>query len=62
VGSFIGIFVPEFLRVTREVEPIFFGIIMLLIAVYLPQGVLGLRLPQGLTGRIKRFILPERDG
>lgn len=62
VGSLIGIFVPEFLRVTREVEPIFFGIIMLLIAVFLPQGMLGFRLPQSLTRRIRRFILSERDG
>jgi branched-chain amino acid transport system permease protein len=42
VGSFIMTFVPEFLRITEGVEPIFTGILMILLILFLPNGLLGL--------------------
>lgn len=48
VGSVIMTFVPEFLRVAREIEPIFTGIIFILVMLFLPNGVLSLlRLRRG---------------
>ena len=42
IGSIIMTFVPEFLRVTEGVEPIFTGILIVLLILFLPNGLLGL--------------------
>lgn len=42
IGSLIMTFVPEFLRVTEGVERIFTGILMILLVLFLPDGLLGL--------------------
>lgn len=42
IGSLIMTLIPEFLRITREVEPIFTGIIVVLLVIFLPDGLLGL--------------------
>jgi branched-chain amino acid transport system permease protein len=42
IGSLIMTLVPEFLRITKEVEPIFTGIIVVLLVIFLPDGLLGL--------------------
>ena len=42
IGSLIMTFVPEFLRITEGVEPIFTGILMILLVLCLPDGLLGL--------------------
>jgi branched-chain amino acid transport system permease protein len=42
VGSLLMTFVPEFLRVTEEVEPIFTGLLMILLILFLPRGLLSL--------------------
>jgi branched-chain amino acid transport system permease protein len=42
IGSLIMTLVPEFLRITEGVEPIFTGIIMILLVLFLPDGLLGL--------------------
>jgi len=42
IGSFIMTLVPEFLRITEGVEPIFTGILMILLILFLPDGLLGL--------------------
>ncbi|MBW2030778.1 MAG: branched-chain amino acid ABC transporter permease [Deltaproteobacteria bacterium] len=42
VGSLIMTFVPEFLRVTEGIEPIFTGVLIVLLIIFLPSGLLGL--------------------
>jgi len=42
VGALIMTFVPELLRVTEGVEPIFTGILIILLILFLPDGLLGL--------------------
>ena len=42
VGSLIMTFVPEFFRITKEVEPIFSGCLMIFLILFLPKGVLSL--------------------
>lgn len=42
IGSFIMTIVPEILRITREVEPIVTGLVIILLVMFLPDGLLGL--------------------
>jgi branched-chain amino acid transport system permease protein len=42
IGSLVMTFVPEFLRITEGVEPIFTGILIILLVLFLPDGLLGL--------------------
>ncbi len=41
VGAIIMTFVPEYLRVVKEVEPIITGILLLIIILFFPGGILG---------------------
>jgi len=41
IGSLIMTLIPEFLRITKEVEPVFTGIIVVLLVIFLPDGLLG---------------------
>jgi branched-chain amino acid transport system permease protein len=42
IGSAVMTFVPEYLRIAREVAPIFTGVLLILLILFLPQGLLGL--------------------
>lgn len=42
VGSAVITFIPEFLRVTGEVTPVFTGALLVLLVLFLPEGLLGL--------------------
>jgi branched-chain amino acid transport system permease protein len=42
IGSLIMTLIPEFLRIAKEVEPVFTGIIIVLLVIFLPDGLLGL--------------------
>lgn len=41
VGAIIMTFVPEYLRVVKEVEPIITGLLLLIIILFFPGGILG---------------------
>jgi branched-chain amino acid transport system permease protein len=42
IGSLFMVIVPEILRITKEVEPIFTGLLVILLVMFLPDGLLGL--------------------
>jgi branched-chain amino acid transport system permease protein len=42
IGTFIMIFVPESLRITKEIEPILTGALLILLIIFLPGGILSL--------------------
>lgn len=42
IGSAVMTFLPEVLRMTKEVSPIFIGIVLMLLILFLPEGLLGL--------------------
>jgi branched-chain amino acid transport system permease protein len=42
IGSLLMTLVPEALRMTKEVEPVFTGLLVILLAMFLPEGLLGL--------------------
>jgi branched-chain amino acid transport system permease protein len=42
IGSLVMIIVPEFLRIAKEVEPVFTGLLVILLVMFLPDGLLGL--------------------
>jgi len=41
VGSAIAVIAPEFLRIAGMMEPIFYGILILVVAIFLPGGIVG---------------------
>jgi branched-chain amino acid transport system permease protein len=42
IGAAIMTFVPEFLRVSREIEPILTGALLIFLVIFLPGGILSL--------------------
>jgi branched-chain amino acid transport system permease protein len=42
IGALVMIVVPELLRIAKEVEPVFTGILVILLVMFLPDGLLGL--------------------
>jgi len=50
VGSAIMTFVPELLRIARELEPIITGALLILLMVFLPNGLMGLLTSKGRAG------------
>ena len=63
IGSLIMTFAPEFLRVTKELEPIFTGAIFILVMLFLPHGLLHLLgLPGGSFGRQPSLTVAEVAG
>lgn len=42
IGSLVMTFLPEFFRITKEMEPIFTGAILLTLVIFLPGGLLSL--------------------
>lgn len=42
VGAAVMVFLPEFLRITEEFQPIFFSILIILIVIFLPGGILSI--------------------
>jgi branched-chain amino acid transport system permease protein len=67
VGSLFMIVIPELLRVAEEIEPVYTGLILILVVIFLPNGLLSLfikgsgrhyptRLISEMTKRIKNII------
>lgn len=42
IGAAIMTFVPEFLRVSKEIEPILTGALLVFLVIFLPGGILSL--------------------
>ena len=42
VGAAVMVFLPEFLRIAEEFEPIFFSILIILLVIFLPGGILSM--------------------
>ena len=66
-------FVPEYLRAIRQYAPLFFGVIMVLLILYLPQGILGMKnfrlvsnmfksIESAISGKSKAEKLKEPSG
>jgi branched-chain amino acid transport system permease protein len=60
IGTFIMTFVPESLRIAKEIEPILTGALLILLIIFLPGGILSLidlrhRHWQSFEGIIKIF-------
>jgi branched-chain amino acid transport system permease protein len=54
IGSLVMIFVPEYLRIMKEWEPIITGVLLLVIILFFPGGILGtVKDPPGLS--LKKF-------
>lgn len=72
VGSFLMTFAPELLRITKEIEPIFTGLILILLILFLRGGILSLtglravttRPSQSITNIVKaiKSLLSSRQG
>lgn len=62
LGATIMTFIPEYLRITKEIEPIITGLLLLIIIIFFPSGILGslTNLPQlgsnNISNRIKRSV------
>jgi branched-chain amino acid transport system permease protein len=50
IGSLVMIVVPESLRIAKEIEPVFTGLLVILLVMFLPDGLLGLLRRRGRTG------------
>ena len=63
IGAFVMTIMPEMLRIAKEVEPILTGLLVILLVMFLPNGLLGLArsVRTGLT-RSTRSFLPGRQG
>jgi hypothetical protein len=58
------IVVPELLRIAKEVEPVFTGIIVILLVMFLPDGLLGLlrnRRPSSPVENLGRIVRWMKD-
>ena len=42
VGAGVMVFLPEYLRIAAEFQPIFYGILLILIIIFLPNGILSI--------------------
>jgi branched-chain amino acid transport system permease protein len=67
IGAIVMVFFPEFMRITREIEPVFTGVLLILLIVFLPTGLLslpGVRSvavdPIGILARIGRSFSPSK--
>jgi branched-chain amino acid transport system permease protein len=56
VGSLVMTFFPEFIRPIREFAPIFTGILLVLLILFLPEGLLGLGKYQNNIPKIRKAI------
>jgi branched-chain amino acid transport system permease protein len=55
LGALIVTFIPEYLRVAKEYEPIITAIAMILIILFMPMGILGLY-----ENRVKRWFVRRK--
>jgi branched-chain amino acid transport system permease protein len=63
VGAAVMTFFPEFIRMAREVAPIFTGILLILLILFLPEGLLGLGKYRNNIPKINkaiRSLMPKR--
>jgi branched-chain amino acid transport system permease protein len=52
IGSLIITFIPEYLRVVKEYEPIITSVAIILIIIFMPMGILGL-----IDRRVKPWVV-----
>jgi len=71
VGASVLVYFPELIRITREVEPIITGLLLIVLMIFLPSGLLSLPVvkafatnPRGSMGKAIHTIraLPSRWG
>jgi branched-chain amino acid transport system permease protein len=67
VGAAIMTFVPELLRVGKEIEPVITGAVLIFLVIFLPGGVISLKdrlgsFPLRLIRRAKSEKVPVRPG
>jgi branched-chain amino acid transport system permease protein len=63
IGSLIGVALPELLRIGEMYEPIFFGMVVILVILRLPGGVLtSLPIISSLATRLSRRVKTSRGG
>jgi branched-chain amino acid transport system permease protein len=67
VGAAIMTFVPEFLRISKEIEPILTGLVLIVLVIFLPGGILSVPDRLGLfrsrvTGKTEPEGLPAPAG
>lgn len=56
VGAFFMIVIPELLRVAREIEPVYTGIILILVVIFLPNGLISLIIKGPQKGDLSRVL------
>ena len=52
IGALIVTFIPEYLRMAKEYEPIVTGVAIILIIIFMPKGIMGL-----VDGRIRPWLI-----
>ncbi len=63
LGAFVMVFLPEALRSGQEYQPIFFGVLLILIIVFLPGGLLSIReRSRSLSGLVIRRARKAEEG
>jgi branched-chain amino acid transport system permease protein len=62
LGAFVMVFLPEVLRAGQEFQPIFFGVLLILIIVFLPGGLLSIGERSRLPGFIIRRFRKTAEG
>jgi branched-chain amino acid transport system permease protein len=67
IGALIVTFIPEYLRMAKEYEPIVTGVAIILIIIFMPKGVMGV-LDAWIKPRLLRtktmgqFFTPKHEG
>ncbi len=67
VGALIVTFIPEYLRMAKEYEPIVTGVAIILIIIFMPRGIMGV-LEEWIkpwllrTKAVGQFFTPKREG
>ncbi len=56
LGAFVMVFLPEVLRSGQEYQPILFGVLLILIIVFLPGGLLSIRRRSTWLSRVKGVL------
>jgi branched-chain amino acid transport system permease protein len=59
IGSFLMNFLPEYLRVAESMRMVIYGLMLILITIFLPQGIVGVA--TALRGRIKERFAAKKE-